>query len=1842
MPEPAPRGAPAPLGGVPARVLRVGTWNLSHWTAEKVTTIAQDIPVDVLAVQETHLAKVPLVTAHTTADKADLLLHHGHPVQEARGSVHGKSCGVGFVWRKGIAALPAMPACPAWRRLHAMRRLHGVRLAPRPHLPHGLLLLSVYAPLPVQAERRPFDLEFATMVHALDMQIPTLLLGDFNGTLNPADDYASTSGSRRLPCALLAELLGPGRPWVDVLQALSPAPLPFTYYQPGSGGTMMASRIDLVLANPAALRLVRAASVLEGLADSGHRPVLITLDLDTGLINWQPPRPRPPLLFYEPSSSLATSVEWTGLVEQWLLSDAARGLQPHPAESLDSLAGALRAGLEHLVATAGGWSSRPKRRRLAYDSNEIRQLRRQLDALHRLEALCCRALLDPIVLGPWPRHWTKLLDELQLKGVPLPRDVSVTTLAAAAREAIDARRPLLQDCLRRHRAERCKRFKAALPRLWREDLGVIQRWLMAPGVPWGSRPVLNADGLQCVTVAAIDETVRAFWVERVLRQHAAVDDDERWRLFMASPFGSYIPTATWTSSSWTAARVTAALRSMREGAAPGLTGIPIAVWRALPSPWPEAVARLLNLVEAERRWPSVWLDAYVAMIPKAAGGPRPQDQRPITVLEVLYRLWAKGVVLEWGPTLQNALLSDTAFGFRSGRGTLHAAQVVQDVLRLQRQQRAELWLASFDLAKCFDSLPWWAVFRILRAAGMSVNVVDTFAAFYRDVRRRFRYGAVLGEPWRAANGLAQGCPASPDLLNILFETFHRWAAAQRLGVDAGGFTIASVSFADDLVLLAPSQAAVEQLVAAYLQWCGLLGVQVTKVQIWSSQGPGRAVSVGNSTVLTTPSFRFVGIELGLPAREGDEAHFGPRLEKALFAAQRLRSLPLPAALNAVLWRTTVLPKGLYGCELRNITHTALAPMVAAAKAAVCTKAPLELNTWNATEVALGWPLGDSAPLHPMAYTRLRQLRWLQLLANSAGIAGIVHRAVACPTTDWREPSVALRSALAAVGWSIRRNLACRRSTPWPRLAPEPKLLGTVFLSPADTEEPDPQVVYTDGSVSLSGGGAAVWRPSDAESLLLHVPKPRSSTHCELLALELALGLQPSHVLTDSLCSLQLLQGWTSFSENRRLCCPDRVEVRRVLESAAACVFRVTFEKVRAHDDFGVQRGLPKAMGNDAVDALAKRAAAGETSPSVRALEDSPMLGPAGDPVVMLDTDGTVVLNVARSFPAAWWRGCRRQWASKGPRPRLDIFFPVDLTFDWTASVAIFRRPVVQRGGFVHRVAPRVLKWIARVRCGCLATRERLARHGIGGVLSPACLCCGDPVEDDAHVLVGCAATGAAPVAPAFSAVWLAANEASKVPARPPPQAWLAAHCLPLLAALIPTTLLWHHPLPEADAMRFKVALHVALAERTAEVMRRRGELMNTAPVLPAVDPSPAAGALSADPTGASSSTFALRRNPALPSRLRLSVPELRNLEQQQQQQQRPSPATSVAPARAPPCGSPRRRWLQLRLIDLLREHTVICPASNGCKPHVFLDLFEELTGEQYTTTPGSSAASRLTGFSKALANLVSSADLDPALQRHQVGGGRWLYNRTPKSHRDADRWQRRAEREAAALPVLRPALTMEDTDAGLAAWLRLHPHLRAATAEQGLPSKALLLLWEVDHGVPFPSTAGGSESALVLGFTKRLRRRVLLDTELSQYMVPRDVVGALGPGLRDSHNLRWPVQIVPPPDAEPQPWFELFQRRWKDYLASMRISAPAADADHRRTRTVDELAPAKRRRTAPPARQPAGPPASARTSTPARPRSPGAEADGPHRKKQATLASWRQPTPIAPPRHGRAVQGPPT
>ena len=260
---------------------------------------------------------------------------------------------------------------------------------------------------------------------------------------------------------------------------------------------------------------------------------------------------------------------------------------------------------------------------------------------------------------------------------------------------------------------------------------------------------------------------------------------------------------------------------------------------------------------------------------------------------------------------------------------------------------------------------------------------------------------------------------------------------------------------------------------------------------------------------------------------------------------------------------------------------------------LAAKHPLQLAHYCASEVITGPPLGACSLRDPRLEMHCRRLRWLCVLANQDSLVGTVHRTLATlGGTSWVEPSASLTTSMNVFGWSVHINYASPRVASWPRLLPEPSYGGDVLLEPQRGSPPD-DAVWTDGSVGTSGGAAAVQFQFQAQALV-HVSLPRSSTQCELVALGLTSGFAspPSVILTDSLCSLQLIRSWGKHSTASVLLSLDRAEVRAFLYKWQGCPHPPKLEKVKDHDEAGRLAGKLKTLGNDLADSLAQKAAEG--------------------------------------------------------------------------------------------------------------------------------------------------------------------------------------------------------------------------------------------------------------------------------------------------------------------------------------------------------------------------------------------------------------------------------------------------------------------------------------------------------------------------------------------------------------------------------------------------------------------------------------------------------------------------
>ena len=430
----------------------------------------------------------------------------------------------------------------------------------------------------------------------------------------------------------------------------------------------------------------------------------------------------------------------------------------------------------------------------------------------------------------------------------------------------------------------------------------------------------------------------------------------------------------------------------------------------------------------------------------------------------------------------------------------------------------------------------------------------------------------------------------------------------------------------------------------------------------------------------------------------------------------------------------------------------------------------------------------------------------------------------------------------------------------------------------------------------------------------------------------------------------------------------------------------------------------------------------------------------------------------------------------------------------------------------------------------------------------------------------------------------------------------------------------------------------------------------------------------------------LRQPCPLPPERQLSPSTLRRLETARRQALVDPPAVpalqSTPPPQAPAIGNPRRRWLREQLVAVLASDTVVCAPNLGATAEELTELFERITGEHFSDTPGVAVTSRVRSLAKVMGNLTRAGVGQPPLQ---AGKRRDLvtWSRVPCHHADVAAWRRREQlAEGTGNRPKRCRVEMAEADAGLASWVRNHPYITPAAIGGGESGMALLLLWEVDHSCPWPSAAAEDDlSGRLTGFTRRLMRRAAEDAVLSCWLLPQDQQRPLAFGLADTHNFRWPVAIRPPPPYAPQGWWLQFTEAWRAYLATQLhplravplptpVETPTSTtAPHsqtsavRRPRLKASAQASTARRPAHRRPRPSRPVSPSASSTPSAPPATSSiqplSSTGPPRKRQATLTAWRRSAPDAiadatalvdledhPPqplaRHGRATEGPPT
>ena len=367
-------------------------------------------------------------------------------------------------------------------------------------------------------------------------------------------------------------------------------------------------------------------------------------------------------------------------------------------------------------------------------------------------------------------------------------------------------------------------------------------------------------------------------------------------------------------------------------------------WReliVLPVSWYDGLARILTKVEETGVWPEGLLDAYIAMIPKTDGDATPLGQRPLSVLPIVYRIWAStrmGRLSEWF----RSWVPDSVFSAGGGRGSVEAWYTssldIEEVLAGATDSHVHLFVA--DVVKSFDTVDRTILDRVLSSLGLPGWFRHAYFEYHAHVRMRFKLAAGLGAPWTRDGGIPQGCPLSMMFIVALYLPWCRYLSAQ-VGVQPQ-------LYADNLKCVSrdpDSLLAAAQFTTGYVRLVGQEPAPSKCVLLSTSREvrhsmKGWVLSQEGDQWTVRFDVRDLGGHLDTTFR-GWSSTLAARVRPVLSRLVLIFALPLDFHGRICVVRSMYLPAALHGVEASLLASDSLRKL----RSAICRWFGLVVNPW---------------------------------------------------------------------------------------------------------------------------------------------------------------------------------------------------------------------------------------------------------------------------------------------------------------------------------------------------------------------------------------------------------------------------------------------------------------------------------------------------------------------------------------------------------------------------------------------------------------------------------------------------------------------------------------------------------------------------------------------------------------------------------------------------------------------------------------------------------------------------------------------------------------------------------
>jgi len=255
------------------------------------------------------------------------------------------------------------------------------------------------------------------------------------------------------------------------------------------------------------------------------------------------------------------------------------------------------------------------------------------------------------------------------------------------------------------------------------------------------------------------------------------------------------------------------INEMKRGKAAGLDGLSVEHLRNSHPILPGILARLFNLILNHGHVPAQFGLSYTVPLVKVSAYTKNlsvDDFLGISISPVISKIFEHCILRRFNSYFVS---SDNQFGFKKSVGCSHAIFTVRSVVDHYVSNGSTVNICALDVSKAFDKMNHHGLFIKLMKRGVPITLLSVLEDWFSHCFTFVKWIGSFSYLFTLTCGIRQGGVLSPYLFAVYIDDLIIDIVKQSVGCTSHFVSVCIVVYADDILLLAPSVAALQRLVS---------------------------------------------------------------------------------------------------------------------------------------------------------------------------------------------------------------------------------------------------------------------------------------------------------------------------------------------------------------------------------------------------------------------------------------------------------------------------------------------------------------------------------------------------------------------------------------------------------------------------------------------------------------------------------------------------------------------------------------------------------------------------------------------------------------------------------------------------------------------------------------------------------------------------------------------------------------------------------------------------------------------------------------------------------------------